>query len=195
MTLFHEFGHGLQHLLTKVDIGSVAGINGIEWDAVELPSQWMENWCYHFPTVCGITRHSETEASQGTFDVKFAVSFFAFFLSHIGPGFFSGAHLCAWLCQRVFSPLGWRQVALPRADFDKMVQLKKFRAGSAMQRQLYLAMLDMKLHLSPSVLSSTDVFDIQRKVAADYAVLPLLPEDRFLCGFLHIFASECPFAS
>jgi oligopeptidase A len=51
-TLFHEFGHGLQHMLTRATVGDVAGINGIEWDAVELPSQFMENWCYHKPTVC-----------------------------------------------------------------------------------------------------------------------------------------------
>lgn len=50
-TLFHEFGHGLQHMLTKMVDGDVAGINGVEWDAVELPSQFMENWCYHRPTV------------------------------------------------------------------------------------------------------------------------------------------------
>lgn len=46
-TVFHEFGHALQHMLTKQDDGLVAGIRGIEWDAVELPSQFMENWCYH----------------------------------------------------------------------------------------------------------------------------------------------------
>ncbi|CAN0865062.1 Organellar oligopeptidase A, chloroplastic/mitochondrial [Linum grandiflorum] len=46
-TVFHEFGHALQHMLTKVDEGLVAGIRGVEWDAVELPSQFMENWCYH----------------------------------------------------------------------------------------------------------------------------------------------------
>lgn len=50
-TLFHEFGHGLQHMLTKMVDGECAGINGVEWDAVELPSQFMENWCYHRPTV------------------------------------------------------------------------------------------------------------------------------------------------
>eukprot|EP00541_Cyclophora_tenuis_P000370 CAMPEP_0116578016 /NCGR_PEP_ID=MMETSP0397-20121206/21462_1 /TAXON_ID=216820 /ORGANISM="Cyclophora tenuis, Strain ECT3854" /LENGTH=559 /DNA_ID=CAMNT_0004107339 /DNA_START=121 /DNA_END=1800 /DNA_ORIENTATION=+ len=59
-TLFHEFGHGLQHMLTKATIGDVAGINGIEWDAVELPSQFMENWCYDKATVYGIAKHYET---------------------------------------------------------------------------------------------------------------------------------------
>jgi oligopeptidase A len=59
-TLFHEFGHGLQHMLTKASVGDVAGINGIEWDAVELPSQFMENWCYDRPTVYGFAKHWET---------------------------------------------------------------------------------------------------------------------------------------
>jgi oligopeptidase A len=59
-TLFHEFGHGLQHMLTTVEEGSAAGINKVEWDAVELPSQFMENWCYHKPTVMGFAKHYET---------------------------------------------------------------------------------------------------------------------------------------
>ncbi|KAJ6321080.1 hypothetical protein OIU78_016310, partial [Salix suchowensis] len=59
-TVFHEFGHALQHMLTKQDEGLVAGIRGIEWDAVELPSQFMENWCYHRETLMGIAKHYET---------------------------------------------------------------------------------------------------------------------------------------
>ncbi|GBG65612.1 hypothetical protein CBR_g51495 [Chara braunii] len=59
-TLFHEFGHALQHMLTKQDEGLVSGIKGIEWDAVELPSQFMENWCYHRATLLGIAKHYET---------------------------------------------------------------------------------------------------------------------------------------
>ena len=59
-TLFHEFGHGLQHMLTTVDYSGAAGINNVEWDAVELPSQFMENWCYHRETLLKLARHFET---------------------------------------------------------------------------------------------------------------------------------------
>jgi oligopeptidase A len=59
-TLFHEFGHGLQHMLTKVDYSGASGINNVEWDAVELPSQFMENWCYDRATLFGMAKHYET---------------------------------------------------------------------------------------------------------------------------------------
>ncbi len=59
-TVFHEFGHGLQHMLTTVDHDGAAGIEGVEWDAVELPSQFMENWCYHEPTLMGLSGHWKT---------------------------------------------------------------------------------------------------------------------------------------
>lgn len=59
-TLFHEFGHALQHMLTTVDHGFVAGISNVEWDAVELASQFMENWCYHSETLSGLARHYQT---------------------------------------------------------------------------------------------------------------------------------------
>ncbi|MCP5428125.1 MAG: oligopeptidase A [Chromatiaceae bacterium] len=59
-TLFHEFGHGLHHLLTRVDYPGVAGINGVAWDAVELPSQFMENWCWERPALDLISGHIES---------------------------------------------------------------------------------------------------------------------------------------
>ena len=62
-TLFHEFGHGLHHMLTLVDYVSVAGINGVKWDAVELPSQFMENWCWERQALDVLARHHETGAS------------------------------------------------------------------------------------------------------------------------------------
>ncbi|MGE5242072.1 MAG: oligopeptidase A [Bacteroidota bacterium] len=59
-TLFHEFGHGLHHMLTKVDYVGVAGINGVAWDAVELPSQFMENWCWEREALDLISAHYQT---------------------------------------------------------------------------------------------------------------------------------------
>ena len=60
LTLFHEFGHGLHHLLTQVTVGDVAGVNGVEWDAVELPSQFMENWAWDAEGIALISSHVET---------------------------------------------------------------------------------------------------------------------------------------
>ncbi|WP_394183429.1 oligopeptidase A [Marinomonas posidonica] len=59
-TLFHEFGHGLHHMLTQVEESAVSGINGVAWDAVELPSQFMENWCYEPEALAYIAGHHET---------------------------------------------------------------------------------------------------------------------------------------
>ena len=60
ITLFHEFGHGLHHLLTRVEDLGVAGINGVEWDAVELPSQFMENFCWEWEVLKHMTRHIDS---------------------------------------------------------------------------------------------------------------------------------------
>ncbi|MFQ5937075.1 MAG: M3 family metallopeptidase, partial [Acidiferrobacterales bacterium] len=60
ITLFHEFGHGLHHMLTQVDYVGVAGIHGVAWDAVELPSQFMENWCWQRVTLDLIGRHYQS---------------------------------------------------------------------------------------------------------------------------------------
>ena len=62
ITMFHEFGHGLHHMLTKVDNYSVSGIKGVEWDAVELPSQFMENFCWEWDVLRHMTQHVETGA-------------------------------------------------------------------------------------------------------------------------------------
>ena len=63
ITLFHEFGHGLHHLLTQVEVLGVSGINGVEWDAVELPSQFMENFCWEWEVLRDMTRHVDTGAT------------------------------------------------------------------------------------------------------------------------------------
>ncbi len=63
ITLFHECGHGLHHLLTQVEELAVSGIHGVEWDAVELPSQFMENFCWEWEVLSGMTRHVESGAT------------------------------------------------------------------------------------------------------------------------------------
>ena len=60
VTLFHEFGHGLHHMLTQIECADVSGINGVAWDAVELPSQFMENWCWEKEALQFISGHYET---------------------------------------------------------------------------------------------------------------------------------------
>jgi oligopeptidase A len=139
-TLFHEFGHGLQHMLTTVDYAGAAGINGVEWDAVELPSQFMENWCYHRPTLLGLSAHYETGQP------------------------------------------------LPEDLFEKICAARTFQAGLAMLRQLLFGMTDMALHYGYSPASAESVFELQRRISEQTSVMPLLPEDRSLCAFTHIFS-------
>ncbi|HEY8941153.1 MAG TPA: M3 family metallopeptidase, partial [Cellvibrio sp.] len=62
-TLFHEFGHGLHHMLTQIEVAAVSGINGVAWDAVELPSQFMENWCWEPEAIPLISGHYQTGES------------------------------------------------------------------------------------------------------------------------------------
>ena len=77
-TLFHEFGHGLHHLLTQVNERDVSGISGVEWDAVELPSQFMENFCWEWDVLQGMTAHVDTDASlpRALFDKMLAAKNF-----------------------------------------------------------------------------------------------------------------------
>jgi oligopeptidase A len=78
ITLFHEFGHGLHHLLTRVDYLGVSGINGVEWDAVELPSQFMENFCWEWDVVRPMSRHVDNggELPRELFDKMLAAKNF-----------------------------------------------------------------------------------------------------------------------
>lgn len=139
-TVFHEFGHALQHMLTKQDEGLVSGIRGIEWDAVELPSQFMENWCYHRDTLMSIAKHYETGES------------------------------------------------LPEEVYLKLLAARTFRAGSQSLRQIRFASLDLQLHTKYVPGGSESIYDIDQRVAERTQVIPPLSEDRFLCGFSHIFA-------
>ena len=78
ITLFHEFGHGLHQLLTEVDELAVSGINGVEWDAVELPSQFMENFCWEWEVLMHMTQHVDSGATlpRALFDKMIAAKNF-----------------------------------------------------------------------------------------------------------------------
>ena len=78
ITIFHEFGHGLHQLLTRVDVPGVSGIQGVEWDAVELPSQIMENFCWEWDVVAPMTAHVDTgeQLPRELFDKLFAAKNF-----------------------------------------------------------------------------------------------------------------------
>lgn len=78
LTFFHEFGHCLHHVLTQVDYISASGINGVEWDAVELPSQFFENWCWEKQALEQLTKHVDTKESlpQALFEKLIAVKNF-----------------------------------------------------------------------------------------------------------------------
>jgi len=136
-TLFHEFGHGLQHLLTTVDHPECAGINRVEWDAVELPSQFMENWCLHEGTLRSFASHWQTGA------------------------------------------------ALPGEFVTKLRAARTYRAGSMFMRQIYFSTMDLELHRLADI---TQLEALVKAIAAENTILAPLSEDRFLCGFSHIFA-------
>ncbi|XP_028119523.1 organellar oligopeptidase A, chloroplastic/mitochondrial-like [Camellia sinensis] len=139
-TVFHEFGHALQNMLTKQDEGLVSGSRGIEKDAVELASQFMENWCYQRDILMSIAKHYET-----------------------------GEILPEEVCLKIFSA-------------------RTFRAGPLLLRQLRYASVDLELHTKYIPGGSESIYDIDQRVGKMTHVIPLLPEDRFLCSFSHIFA-------
>jgi len=139
-TLFHEFGHALQHMLTTIDEPEASGINTVEWDAVEIASQFMENWCYDRATLTSLSRHIETDAT------------------------------------------------IPDSLFDAIIAAKNIMAASGMLRQLYLGATDMDLHARYPRPGAADADAVKRAIAARFLPVPLLPEDRLLCSFSHIFA-------
>lgn len=140
-TLFHEFGHALQHMLTTEDVGPVAGINQVDWDAVELPSQFMENFCYDKKVLQSIGKHHETGEP------------------------------------------------LPDELFDKLVASKNFGSGTRYLRQCHFAMTDLELHARYTPGKGSDfVFATEKKISEKTQLMPAIEEDRFLCGFGHIFA-------
>jgi len=158
-TLFHEFGHGLQHMLTKVDYPEAAGINNVEWDAVELPSQFMENWCY-----VSIPIRDAEKAPPYTQDTSSRLPTLLGMAKHYETG-----------------------EPLPEHYHQKLLAAKNYMSGSAMLRQIHFSLLDMELHYRYRPGSGDTPKDVRDRIAKNTTVLPPLPDDSFLCVFGHIF--------
>ncbi|XP_074285294.1 organellar oligopeptidase A, chloroplastic/mitochondrial-like [Silene latifolia] len=141
-TIFHEFGHALQIMLTKEDEVFVSGNRGIEWDAVEVPSSFMENWCYQKSVLTSIAKHYET-----------------------------GEPLSEEVC-------------------SKLQSARTFRAASTMLRQMRYAGVDLELHADYIPGGTESIYDVDQRIGRTTNIIPLLPEDKFLCIFSHIFADD-----
>ena len=140
VTLFHEFGHCLQHMLTTVDYPQASGIKGVEWDFVEVASQFMENFTYESRWLDRMARHYKT------------------------------------------------QEPLPKDMKESIMSSRECLAGMAMMRQLHFATLDLELHTQFDPKSSQEtVFDVDKRMGKKTLLVAPIPEDKFLCGFSHIF--------
>ena len=140
--LFHEFGHALQHMLTTIEEPAASGTLNIEWDAIEIASQFMENWCFERTTLKGMSRHVETG------------------------------------------------VALPDALFEKVRAARNYRIATMTLMQLCYGIVDMDLHARYPRPGWPDANAVKTAAAKRLLPYPLLPEDRMLCGFAHLFAGE-----
>ena len=138
-TLFHEFGHGLQLMLTKETYPQVSGLNNVEWDAVELASQFMENWSYDRKTMMSMARHWQTGEK------------------------------------------------LPESEYNKLLEARRFRAGSSTLGQLHYGLTDLRLHSTWRGDSGVTPEQLRREIAQTTAVMGPIDDDAFLNGFSHIF--------
>ena len=140
VTLCHELGHCLHHLLSTVDYPSVGGISGVEWDAVEFPSQLHEEFAWHPAGLAALAREVDTGAS------------------------------------------------LPRTLIEALGQSRRFHGALHLVRQLEFALFDIEIHtLGKDAPSIADVRRVLEQVRHTVRVTPLSEQDRFECGFAHIF--------
>ncbi len=186
-TLFHEFGHGLHHLLTRVDELGVSGINGVEWDAVELPSQFMENFCWEWDVLRSMTHHVDTgdapaSGNQGSRlrDANDRESGAATSIA--------GAASVFGVTSRKRAPVPPSDGVLPKSLFDKMLAAKNFQSGLQMLRQVEFALFDMHLHYDFDVLGKRSVLELIDEVRREVAVILPPSFNRFANSFSHIFA-------
>lgn len=158
-----EFGHGLQHMLTRIEHGDAAG----QFLTVTLHMLSIITNYLLTDIIC-IYREQESIILSGMR--------WSFLLSSWRIGAMTNRHSIE------------TNEPLPRDLFEKIKAAKNFHAGMMMMRQLNFGMTDLTLHSTYDPSGDLTPFDIQREVASRFSVIPPLPEDRFLCGFSHIFA-------
>ncbi len=142
-TLFHEFGHATQHMFTEVEDGGAAGLNLVEWDAVELASQFNEYWMEHKPFLKEMTEHVETGEP------------------------------------------------LDDGTIDRIIASKNFMIGNGTLRQLQFGKADLALHQRyglPGGNDSASPFEMEREIARETVVTPMLEDETQLPAFGHLFA-------
>jgi oligopeptidase A len=189
-TLFHEFGHAAQHMLTTVDNTLVSGIRGVEWDSVELPSQFMENFCYHEPTLRTVSKHVKTEKP---------IPRDLFTKLHSAKNYRVGSGL---LRQLLFSKIDMQLHAQFNADGISEQDILNGNFASSVASTSGDTNKDNGKATSTttnnSSVSATSKWlpglqldsanKLEREIARTCAVLQPLPSSMFLCGFQHIFA-------
>lgn len=175
-TLFHEFGHAAQHMLTAQEEGLVSGIQGVEWDAVELPSQFLENWCYDRHTLAKLAKHHAT-----------------------------GQPLPDELYDRLVAARNYRAGSLSARQLHFAIldlELHSTYDGHDAQQQPTATTTDDSNQTQTQQEHRTDdrersdesgaplrgALRVDREVARRTVVMQPLPSDRFLCAFSHIFA-------
>ena len=158
ITLFHEFGHGLHHLLTQVEDLGVSGIHGVEWDAVELPSQFMENFCWEWEVLRDMTGRVDS--------------------------LLQGSSLRETRPAPLPAPDGEH---IPRELFDKMLAAKNFQSGLQMLRQIEFALFDMHLHSDFDPNGEKTAQQMLDEIREQVAVIIPPKFNRFPNSFSHIF--------
>jgi oligopeptidase A len=142
-TLFHEFGHATQHMFTEVEDGGASGLNLVEWDAVELASQFNEYWMEHKPFLKEMTEHVETGEP------------------------------------------------LDDGTIDRIIQSKNFMIGNGTLRQLQFGKTDLALHQRYGLPGGNDAatpFEMERQIAQETVVIPMLEDETQLPAFGHLFS-------
>ena len=166
-TLFHEFGHGLHHMLTKVDYLGVAGINGVAWDAVELPSQFMENWCWEREAIDLISGHHQT--GERLTDALYQKM-------HAAKNFLSGMQFV-------------RQLEFALFDMHLHADFGFTDSREARSARFPLPSGEgMRVREEGEEISSKAIQDLLDRVRADVAVVIPPAFNRFQNSFSHIFA-------